>query len=91
MTGKNKTPEDLAHLTLEHLKYLRSSVDRLEKNDKEHSRRFDLMERALNSIRMDIAALSDIGVDHRETFRDLAERVTRIERQLELTDALDPQ
>ena len=53
---------------------------------KGHDRRFDSIERSLNSLRMDIAALSDLGVDQRGDIRSLAERAARIERRLDIAD-----
>ena len=65
------TPDDAAEI-----------IEKLSRHDK----RFDSIERALNSLRMDIAALSDMGVDHRSDIEALRERVSRIEKRLELDE-----
>lgn len=80
--------EDIAHLTLEHLKHIRASTDRTDKRVSDLHKQAIQMERQLAGIRGDIAVFQEMHADQSEKMRSIEERLDRLERHAGLTDAL---
>lgn len=83
-------PENITNeLIYEVLKSIQDDIAHMRRGFREIDRRFDAIERSQNGLRIDIAALSDLTIDQREGYRKLTDRVSRIERRLEIHDQTD--
>jgi len=86
------TEDDNTHnLILDHLRELRAGQKRIEDRLIDHDKRFSHIERQLAAVRGDVAVVHELIVDHSDDIRNLKARVERIERRLELSDALTEQ
>jgi archaellum component FlaC len=72
--------EETSNIVLEHLRYIRARVDRIET-------RLDRIELRLSVIEQTVGSLFAMSGSDRETMQQLALRVERLERRAELVDA----
>ncbi len=75
------------NLVLELLRAIRGDIGRMARTLEEHGHRLTRMEIAMAGLRRDHASDAEARAYHEVTHDRLRERVERIERRLELTDA----
>lgn len=73
MTDETNDADKIAALTLEHLRYIRASVDRIE-ND-------------VRDMKFRISQLEETSLHHTRRFDRVGEQLTTIERRLGLVEA----
>jgi septal ring factor EnvC (AmiA/AmiB activator) len=88
MADDNKKLEELANLTLDHLRGIRGDVAKVQDHLREHDKRFSLIEHQLAALRRDVAVSHELIVDHGDDIRALKERIERLERHAGLTETL---
>jgi hypothetical protein len=74
------------NLVLEHLRAIRRQIDGLADVLAEHGQRLNRIEQGIAGLRRDQAYDAENAAHHSIRIDQLAERVSRIERQLELVD-----
>ncbi len=76
--------DDTTNLVLEHLKRFQAGQDRIEKTLQEHTQRLGRIELSIAGLRRDNAHGEESIAEHSVRMDQLADRIDRIERRLEL-------
>jgi len=77
---------EIDHLILEHLKHIRGRIDALSDDMTEVKHRLNHLELAASRARADTAYTEEASARQQATIDRLGERLTRVERRLELID-----
>jgi hypothetical protein len=77
--------ENVENLLLEHMKRFQATLDRIERKLGEHTARLANLEGGLAAIVQHLAHLSAADAAQQLAYDNLASRLDRIERRLELT------
>ena len=80
------TAEELASVTLEHLRHIRARVDQIADDVTDLKLRMSGIENALLLVKREVAHGDETDIRQQITLDKLAARVERIERRLELSD-----
>jgi len=80
--------EQVDNLVIEHLRAIRASQDRIEDEIKEMKHRLIGVESGIAGLRRDGAGTQDDVYRQQATMDKLKERIVRIERRLELGEAM---
>lgn len=80
------TPEELASVTLEHLRHIRARVDQIADDMTDLKLRMGGLETAMALVKREIAHGDEADARQQMSLDKLAARVERIERRLELRD-----
>ncbi|HYW75478.1 MAG TPA: hypothetical protein VFA48_02485 [Gammaproteobacteria bacterium] len=77
---------DTENLVLEHLKRFQAGQDRIERTLAEHTQRLGRIEVAIAAMRRDVAHNEEAWAEQGVRLDNLAARIERIERRLEITE-----
>ena len=80
------TAEELASVTLEHLRHIRGRVDQIADDVGELKMRMSNVEAGITRIRREVLQADETDIRQQITLDRLATRVERIERRLDLAD-----
>lgn len=80
------TPEELASVTLEHLRHIRARVDQIADDMTDLKLRIGGLETSMVLVKREIAHGDEADARQQLSLDKLAARVERIERRLELRD-----
>ena len=80
------TSEELASVTLEHLRHIRARVDQIADDVGELKLRLSNVEAGMTRIRRDVLQADETDIRQQITLDKLAARVERIEHRLDLVD-----
>ena len=78
-------PEELASLTLEHLRHIRARVDQIADDVSDLKLRMSGIETAMLLVKREVAHGDETDIRQQITLDKLTARIERIERRLELT------
>lgn len=78
---------DPDNLVLEHLRYIRAAVDELRIDAREVKGRLTALEQGLAAVRRDLGFSAETDARIQGQLDRLSDRVERIERRLDLSDA----
>ena len=78
---------EIDHLMLEHLKHIRARIDNMADDMTEVKHRLNHLEFAATRARTDTAYTEETTARQQVTIDRFSERLTRIERRLELSDS----
>ena len=76
--------DNIENLILEHLKKIQAELARINHKQDEHTQRLGRIEVAISSVRRDIAHNDESWAEQSVRIDQLAERLERIERRLEI-------
>ena len=79
--------DETSSLILEHLRHIRARVDGLAEGMTELKHRMTALEGAMGLVKREVAFGDETDARQQVTLDRLAERIERIERRLELSDA----
>lgn len=80
------TPEELASLTLEHLRHIRARVDQIADDVTDLKLRMSGLENAMLLVKREVSHGDETDARQQITLDRLAARIERIERRLELSE-----
>lgn len=80
------TPEELASLTLEHLRHIRARVDQIADDVTDLKLRMSGLESAMLLVKREVSHGDETDTRQQIVLDRLAARIERIERRLELSD-----
>lgn len=80
------TAEELASVTLEHLRHIRGRVDQIADDVGELKMRMSNVEAGITRIRREVLQADETDIRQQITLDRLATRVERLERRLDLSD-----
>jgi septal ring factor EnvC (AmiA/AmiB activator) len=83
-----KKPPEPHEIVLDHLRALRQGVTKIEAHQRDHDKRFSMIEKQLAGVRGDVAIIHELIVDHSDDIRSLKARIDRLEHHAGLTDTL---
>ena len=81
------TPEELASVTLEHLRHIRARVDQIADDVTDLKLRMSGIENAMLLVKREVAHGDETDARQQITLDKLAARIERIERRLDLNDS----
>ena len=79
--------EELANVTLEHLRHIRARVDKIADDVDDIKLRMSNLESSMASVRREVLQGDETDIRQQITLDKLAARVDRIEHRLELVDS----
>lgn len=80
------TPDELASVTLEHLRHIRSRVDQIAEDVTDLKLRMSGLENAMVLVKREINHGDETAARQQFVMDKLAARIERIERRLEISD-----
>ena len=79
--------ENVDNLILEHLRHIRNRIDKLSEDSDEIKYRLTSLEKAVGGIRRDNAGMYEDSARQQHSLDQLAARIDRIERRLEINES----